>query len=114
VLALDGRVGGAPAHGEVVAAHHHRPAVDARAPEHEVRGREVHQVVALVVLGAAGDLADLVERARVDEPLDALPDRQAPTIVLPLHPLGPAERFGEGLTAAQLVHLRLPVHGRRW
>jgi len=63
---------------------------------------------------AARNLADLVEGARVDEALDPLPDRQPPTIVLPLHSLRPAERLGERLAATQLVHLRFPVHAGRW
>jgi hypothetical protein len=114
VLALDGGVRGAAAHGEVVAAHHHRAAFHAGAAEHEVGRREVHQLVSLVVSGAAGDLADLVERALVDEARDALANGEAPAIVLPFHPLGAAERLGEGLAATQLVHLRLPVHASRW
>ena len=61
VLALDGRVGGAPAHREVVAAHHDRPTVHLGPPEDEVGGREARELIGLVVGGHARDLAQLVE-----------------------------------------------------
>ena len=76
VLALDGRVRGAAAHGEVVAADDDRAALDAGAAEDEVRRRERLEVVLVVVGGAAGDLAELVEAARIGQPIDALTDRQ--------------------------------------
>ncbi len=110
VLAPDGRVGRAAAHGEVVAADHDRAAVDLGAPEHEVRRGEGDQVVVRVVARAAGDLADLVEAAGVGELGDALEDRQAPAVVLALHALGPAQLRGELLAPSQLVQLLLPIH----
>ena len=111
VLALDGGVGGAAPHREVVAAHDHRPAVEPRPAEDEVGRRQLLQVVLGVVGGLPGDLADLVEALRVDEPVDALADRVAPAVVLPLDPLRAAQALGELLAALQLVHLGLPVHG---
>src|SRR6185295_1238067 len=110
VLALDRGVGGAATHGEVVASDHDRPAVDLGAAEHEIRGRELHEVVVLVVLGAAGDLADLVEARGIGELGDALADGETAAVVLTLDALGPAELLGERLAPAELVHLLLPVH----
>src|SRR5207237_77173 len=102
--------GRAAAHGEVVAADHHRAAIDLGAAEHEVRRREGDQVVVGVVARAAGDLADLVEAAGVGELGDPLEDRQATAVVLALHALGPAQLRGELLATPQLVQLLLPIH----
>src|SRR6185436_10307032 len=113
VLAANGRVGRAAAHGEVVAADHDRPPVDLGAAEHEVRRRERDEIILRVVSRAAGDLADLVEAAGVGELGDALENRQAAAVVLALHALGPAQLRGELLAAPQLVQLLLPVHAAR-
>ena len=110
MLALDGRVGGAPPHGEVVAADDDRAAVDLRPPEDEVGRREVLEVVSLVVGRAARDLAQLVEGARIHQLGDPLADGVAAAVVLALDALGPAEPLGQLLAAPQLVQLLLPVH----
>src|SRR5437660_1017440 len=68
----NGRVGRSAPHGEIVAHHDHRPAVDERAAEYAVRRREVQQLIVRVIGGAAGDRADLVEAAGVDELVDPL------------------------------------------
>src|SRR5206468_3370737 len=110
VLALDGRVGRAAAHGEVVAADHDGAPLDLRPPEDEIGRRELLEVVALVIGCPAGDLAELVEGARVDQPGDSLADGVASTVVLALDALGSAEPLGELLAPPQLVQLLLPIH----
>jgi len=86
------------------------PAVDLAAPHHRVGRREIDQVVLAVILGLAGDAADLAERALVDQPVDALAHREAATVVLALDLVGAAHALGHLLTAAQLVHFGLPGH----
>src|SRR5439155_677207 len=110
VLFLDGGVGRAAAHREVVAADDDRAPVHFCAAEDEVRRRERLEVVGRVVGGLAGDLADLVEGAGIDELGDALADGHPAARVLALHALRAAELLGEALAAPQLVHLRLPGH----
>ena len=110
VLLLDRGVGRAAAHREVVAGDGDGPAVDLGAAHHGVGRHQVDEVVAAVVLGLAGDAADLAERVLVDQPVDALAHGEAAAIVLALHLVGAAHAPGHLLTAAQLVHLRLPGH----
>src|SRR5262249_51135103 len=110
VLFLDRGVGRAAAHREVVAADDDRAAIDFPAAEDEIGGRERLQIVGRVVGGLAGDLADLVKRARIDELGDAFADRHAAARVLAFYAPGPAELLRHRFTPPQLVHLRLPGH----
>ena len=110
MLALDRRVGGAPTHGEVVAANDDRATVDLRPPEDEVGWCEVLEVVSLVVGRPACDLAQLVEGAGIHELGDPLADGVPAAVMLPLDALRPAEPLGQLLAAPQLVQLLLPVH----
>src|SRR5918999_5276448 len=113
MLVLDGGVGGATAHREVVATDHHWPAVDPGPPEDEVRRREVGEVVVTVVARLAGDLPELVKAAGVDEPVDPLPDGEAAAVVLALDARGAAELLGERLAPPELLHLGFPGHALR-
>ena len=110
VLFLDGGVGRAAAHREVVAGDGDGPAVDLGAAHHGVGRHQVHKVVAAVIFGLAGDAADLAERVLVDQPVDALAHGEAPAVVLALHLVRAAHAPGELLAAAQLVHFRFPRH----
>ncbi len=110
IFFLDGGVGRAAAHGEVVAGHGDMPALDLGAAHHGVGRHQVDQVVAAVIGGLAGDAADLAERTRIDQPVDALAHREAAAVMLTLHLVRAAHAPGQRLTAAQLVHLRLPSH----
>src|SRR5262245_49048593 len=110
VLVLERGVRGAAAHGEVVAAYHHRAPVDGRSSEDEVRGREALEVVVLVVGRLAGDLADLVEAPGIHELVDPLPNRQASAVVLAAHSLLAAQLLGESLAALEFLELWLPAH----
>src|SRR5262249_31126892 len=119
LLLPDGRVGGATPHGEVVPADDDGTAVDATAAEDEVGRRQVGQGTVLVD-GLAGDGADLVERARVEEGVDALPNGELAAVVLAGDLLGAAHAPGQVLGPAQLGDLGCPCpvvavpHGRRW
>ena len=109
---MDGGVGRAAAHGEVVAADDHRPPVEPRPTEHEVGRRELDELAGVgVVGGPAGEGADLVEAARVAEGVDALAHGQLARGVLALDLVLPAHAPGERLAAAELLDLRLPRHG---
>src|SRR5262249_68484 len=76
---------------------HHGPAVDPGAAEDEVGGSEALELVGLIVGGNAGNLADLVEAARVRELADALADGEAAAVALPLHSLAAAPLLPESL-----------------
>ena len=58
----------------------------------------------------AGDRADLVEAAAIDQTVDALADGELAGIVLALDLVGAAEPPREFLALAQLVQFRLPSH----
>ena len=84
--------------------------VDLAAAHDDVGRREIDQVVASVIFRLAGDAADLAERTLVEQPVDALADGEPSAIVLALHLVGAAHALRHFLTAAQLVHFRLPAH----
>ena len=109
-LAEDRGVGGAAANGEVVALHGHPAPVDPAVADHDVGRTEPGQLAAWLVLPDARDGPRLVERPRIEEQVDSLPDRQPAAGVLSLHALGPAQLAGHGLATAKLVDLRLPAH----
>ena len=109
-LGTDRRVGRAAAHGEVVAGHDDRSTVDLGRPEHEVRRRERDQLAVVVVRADPGNGADLVERAGVDETLDALANGQLAEFVLTSDLVGTAHRLRHLRATAQLVDLGLPGH----
>ena len=94
LLLEDRRVGRSAPHREVVAADDDRAAVDAAAAHDEVGRREVDEVTVVVVGGAAGQRADLVEAAVVEQARDALTNRQLPEravlgdLLLAAHPRG--------------------------
>ena len=109
-LFADRRIGRAAAHREIVAADDHRPAVDRRPPEYIVRGRQLDQIAFFVVSRFAGDRADLVKAAVIDQRVDALAYREFAGIVLALDPLGAAELARLPLALAQLLQFRPPAH----
>ena len=109
-LHVDGGVGRPAAQGEVVAQHDDRPAVDRGATHDAIGRRELGQLVVGVVFGLAGDGADLVEAAFVDQPVDALAHRQPAAVVLALDLVGPAHLARHAFARAQFVEFRLPAH----
>ena len=100
----------APPHGEVVAAYRHGAAVDAAAAHDEVGRHEVGEVAGLVVLRLAGDGADLVERAGIEQALDALAHGELAAVMLALDLVGAAHAVRQLFAAAQVVDLGLPAH----
>ena len=84
-LLPDGRVGGAAADGEVVALHHRTAAADPSLTDDGVGRQEAGQLAVLAIGPAAGERTGLVERARVEEPLDPLTNRQ-PARLMPWRP----------------------------
>ena len=88
-----------------------RRPVDPALPDHHVGRQEGLELAVLAVGRLAGDRARLVEAALVEQPLDPLPHRQPPAGVLALHALLAAHPPRQLLAAAQLLELRLPVHG---
>ena len=111
-LLMDRGVGRAPAHREVVGLDDRAPAGDAALADDHVGRQERAQLPVAVVVRATRQRAGLVERALLEEPVDALADRQPPARVLALHPLGPAHLVRELGAPAQLVELGAPVGGR--
>ena len=88
-LLRDGRIGRAAAHGEVVADHHHRPAVDAAAAEHAVGRRHVLQPAVRVVLAVARRCAPTSWKLPASTSrVDALAHRQPAAVVLALDLVG--------------------------
>ena len=108
LLLEDRCVGGPAPHGEVVAADHDRPAVDAAAPHHEVGRGEVEESAVVVVGRASGDRADLVKRSRVEERFDAFAHRELAAVVLTLNLLRPTHPAGQFLTSPKFGDLGLP------
>ena len=94
-LGPDRGVGRAAPHGEVVAGDHHRAPVDLGHAADEVRRQERLQLAVVVVRAHAGDRAELVEGAAVDDPLDALADGELAELVLAGHLVGAAHLVGQ-------------------
>jgi hypothetical protein len=67
------------------------------------------QVGAFVVLRPPGQGADLVERTRVEDGVDAFPHGELAGGSVALDLLGPPHLPGHLLAAAQLLDLRFPV-----
>ncbi len=111
LLEPDRRVGRA-ADGEVVAAHHHPAAVDARGSHHHVRRGEGGQPAFRVELAGAGDAAVLPEAVPVDQRGNPLADGAATSRVLPGDGFAAAVERGELPAPCDGVRLGLPAHGR--
>ena len=79
--------------GEVLAAHHQPPTVDAAEAHHIVRGYESGQPVVIVVVRDGGGQALLLEGARIEQGVDALADGESAASVL----------LGDALFAALLL-----------
>ena len=109
LLLEDRRVGGAAAHREVVAGHDDRSAVDAAPPHHEVRGRHVDDVAVVVVGGAAGERADLVEGSGIEQRVDAFAHGQLALRVVLGDLLVAAHPPRERAAARELVELGFPA-----
>src|SRR5262249_42330224 len=109
LLLVDGCIGRATAHGEVVTADHDPPARDS-ACSYDAVGRHEALQSTLLVRGEAGKRAVLFKAARVQQAVDPLADRQPPTRMLAGDGVGPAHRARKLLAVARLIQLRLPGH----
>ena len=94
-------VGGAAAHGEVVAADDDGPAVDAAAPAHEVRRRERDELAVLVVPVRPVSAPISWNEPGVEQAVDALAHRERPASRCARDPLRAAHLLGE-LGAARI------------
>ena len=106
------RPAGAAAHREVLAADGDRTPVDG-GEAHDVGCRRYADELAVDVASLAGEPADLLEGAGVDQPVDALANRQATLAVVLGDRLGTAELRRLGPPQTQLLDLRVPAAGSR-
>ena len=104
------RSGRAAPLGEILAADDAEPSVNTPGPENEISRRERDQVAFLIDVGVAGNRADLVKAVGVRDPIDPLPDGQAPTLVLAGHRLGPPEFLGDTPLFFDAIDFLLPAH----
>ncbi len=98
-LALDGGVGRSTAQREVIAGDDHWPPIHGAAPEYAVSGNETDDVAFRIIARLAGDAADFLEAARIEQSVYALTHGQAATRVLP----------GDTVLATELACQRLPL-----
>ena len=109
-LGRDRGIRRAAAHGEIVADHDHRPAVDLAAAEHAIRRRQIGEFAALVIFGDAGNRADLVEAFLIDQFVDALANGEPALVALPLDLVNASHLARERFAPGEVVEFRLPVH----
>ena len=109
-LAVDGGIGRPAAHGEIVGRGDHRAAFDVGAAEDQVGGIEVGELACGIVMPLAGDLANLAERTRIDQPGNSRARIELAARVLPRDLFGAAHPLGQCLAAAQFVDFGLPGH----
>ena len=60
-LTVQRRIGGAPAHGEVIGLNDNRPSFDPRAAEQDIGGQKACQIALGIILANAAQFADLAE-----------------------------------------------------
>ena len=101
----------AAAHGEILAAHRDRTTVDAGKP-HDVGRRGNAAELAVGIAALAGEDADLLKAALVDQPVDALADGEAALLVVLGDRFRTAELQRLASPQAQLGGLGVP--GARW
>src|SRR6267154_2926323 len=111
-LGGDRGIGGAATHGEIVADHHNRPAIDLAAAEHAIGGSQIFELAALVIFGRTGNRADLVEALFIDQLVDPLADGEPALVALPLDLVNAAHLARERFAPGEVVELRLPVKRR--
>ena len=98
-------------HGEVVAFHHHSATAEIAPAVNEVGGPKPGEAALLVVRGNAGDRADLMERAGIEEPVHPFSHRELALAVMAGDLLRPTHLAHEALPPAELLKLRLPALG---
>jgi hypothetical protein len=110
-LLPDGGVRGPAADGEVVGLDDGAAPVDATLADDHVGGHEALELAVLVVGADAGEPAGLVEGSVVEQPVDALADRELALRALARDALLTAHLVRQRLPAAEFLELGLPGHG---
>src|SRR5262249_35080721 len=94
----------------VFATHRHRTAVDL-ADTGDIRmGHERKQLAVLTVLSMAGELADFLKAAGIQQSGDALAHGELAFGVVPRHRLGSAAGFRQASPTVKLLDLCRPAH----
>src|SRR6266850_1998453 len=88
---------------EVLGEHEHRPAVHGAVPGDDTVSRDELLVHAEVVAAVDDEAVELLEGARIEEPLYALAGGKLPLGLLALEALGPPARLGLAIPAPQLL-----------
>ena len=109
-LGRDRCVRGAAAHGEIVADHDHRPAVDLATAEHAIGWRQIPELTLLIIFGGARNRPDFVETPGVDKRIDTLANGKPALVALPLDLISASHLARERFAPGEVVELRLPGH----
>jgi hypothetical protein len=107
----DRGIRGAAAHGEVVGEDHRRAPVQRRPPGDGTGRQEALHLVIGRIGGAPGNLADLMEAARVCQKGDALAHGQLAAAALALDGFVAAHFLGQPFAPAELFNRFFPTHG---
>src|SRR6185437_4136258 len=110
LLAADRCVCGTAAHREIVAPHHHRPALDKATPDDEIRRHEAVEGAGRAILRLSGDRAHLVKAAGIEKPGNPLAYSQLAAVMLAFDLLGSAHLPRQRLPPAQLLDVAFPAH----
>src|SRR5581483_2565522 len=102
----------AAANGEVFATQCNRSAVDLRESHDIRRRRDALQRAVRIVMAGAGELADFLERAGIDEAVNALANRESAALMMFRESFDTAQALGVRAPTTQLLDLGRPVARR--
>src|SRR5262249_36295371 len=111
-LALDRGIRRAATQREVVAGDHDGPALQQAAAKYAVTRNERGDVAPLVIRGLAGDAADFMEAAGVQQAIDAFANRQPAALMLPRDAFRPTQFTGQRAPMAEFGEFRFPPDRR--
>jgi hypothetical protein len=109
-LAVQRRIGRAAAHGEIVGAGDHRPAIDIGPPEDEIGRRQIFEFAIGAIRPPPRDLADLAKAARIDDRREPRARVHLAAAVLARDLLFAAHLFGHRAPRGKLVDFLFPAH----
>ena len=109
-LFANGCIRAAAAHGEIIAQHHHRAAINLRTAHDAIGWRQRLQIALGIIFAPPGNGADFVETILIHQLQHAFAHGQPPAIMLAFHLIRPAHGLRHGLAALQLLDFRLPSH----
>ena len=104
------RIGGAAAHGEIVGRGDHRPPVDIRAAEDEIRRRQILELAISAIFAAPRNLADLAKASCIDDPREPCPRVHLAAPMLPRDLFRAAHLLGHRAALPEFVDLFFPAH----